>query len=184
MPPVKRALLGWGLLAFALSAPVFGASQASQPEYQIKAVFLFNFTLFTEWPPVAFESAEAPFVIGIVGDDPFGRFLDDAVRGEAVNGHPVVVRRTRRLEDLPTCHVLFVSQSESGRLRQVIAAIRGRPILTVSEIDNFTAGGGMIRFVREASKVRLRVNVEAAKSAGIVLSSTLLRSAEIAPQGG
>lgn len=170
--------LGMLLLAVMIAGRA-SAQPAGRPEYQVKAVFLFNFTLFAQWPPEAFAQDTSPLVIGVVGDDPFGRFLDEAVRGEKVGSRAVIVQRARQLEDLPTCHVLFVSQSEAPRLTQVLAAARARSILTVSDIEGFTAAGGMIRFLREGGKVRLRINVDAAKAAGVTLSSTLLRSAEI-----
>lgn len=170
-------------LALALAGPAM-AQPPGRPEYQIKAVFLFNFTLFAQWPPQAFASETDPLVIAVLGEDPFGRFLDEAIQGEKVGNRPVQVRRVRRIEDLPACHIVFVSQSETPRLDQTLAALRTRPVLTVSEIDAFTRAGGMIQFLREGGKVRLRINVETAKAAGLTLSSTLLRSAEIVPTKG
>lgn len=166
--------------ALALAAMSHGWAQGpARPEYQIKAVFLFNFTLFTQWPAEAFADDTAPIVLGVVGDDPLGSYLDEAVRGEKVDKRPVLVRRARHLENLPPCHLLFVSQSEAARLPQVLAQIRGRPTLTVSEIEGFAQQGGMIQFLREGGKVRLRINPASAKASGLTLSSTLLRSAEI-----
>ena len=65
-------------------------------EYQVKAAYLFNFGQFVEWPPQAYDSPSAPFVIGVVGEDPFGKTLDEVVAGESLGGHPLVVRRFRQ----------------------------------------------------------------------------------------
>src|SRR5438105_6292328 len=92
------------------------AQTAPSGEYQIKAVFLFNFAQFVDWPPKAFPEAQTPVVIGILGEDLFGSYLDETVRGEKVNDRPLVVQRYHRIGEIKTCHVLFISRSESARL--------------------------------------------------------------------
>jgi hypothetical protein len=159
------------------------AQKAPTPEYQLKAVFLFNFAEFVEWPTNAFPAADSPLIIGVLGDDPFGAHLDTTVRGEKVNGRPLAVQRFRRVEDIAACHILFISRSESTRLEQILAGLKGRSILTVGDLDNFASRGGMIRFVTDKNKIRLRINLEAAKSANLTISSKLLRPAEIVESG-
>jgi len=152
-------------------------------EYQVKAVFLFNFAQFVEWPPEALPSADAPIVIGVLGNDPFGPILDETVRGESVRGHPLTVRRFRRVEEVEACHVLYISTSESRRLDEIVEHLRGRGILTVSDSERFMVRGVMIRLVTDRNRIRLRVNLDAAKAAGLNISSKLLRSAEIVSWG-
>src|SRR5690242_6746479 len=67
------------------------------PEYQVKAVFLFNFAQFVEWPAGSFQAADAPFVIGVLGQDPFGAQLDAVARGETVGQRPLAIRRYRSI---------------------------------------------------------------------------------------
>src|SRR5438132_13855673 len=81
------------------------------PEYQVKAMFLFNFAHFVTWPSQ--KSSDAPLVIGILGDDPFGSYLDETVRGEKVINRPLVIQRFGRSTELTNCNILFISQSES-----------------------------------------------------------------------
>ena len=168
------------LLAGGLDSP---AETVPPPEYQLKAVFLFNFAQFVEWPPEAFPEAQTPLVIGILGEDPFGAYLDETVRGETVNNRPLTVQRYSQVEEIKTCHVLFISRSEAYRLEQILASLKGRNILTVGDAVGFARRGGMIRFLIEQNKIRLRVNLEAAKDANLVLSSKLLRPAEIVAPG-
>lgn len=166
------------LLLLALTS-VARAQTKEVGEYQVKAVFLYNFALFVDWPPSAFEEVQSPLVIGILGPDPFGRYLDEAVQNERVNNRPMVVRRFRRVEDITTCHILFISPSNSGQLEHVLNALKGQSILTVSDAADFCQMGGMIRFIDERNKIRLRINLEAAKAAGLRISSKLLRPAEV-----
>lgn len=172
------------LLLGGLMPPASAQAQtAIAREYQLKAVFLFNFAQFVAWPPAAFAASDSPLVIGVLGEDPFHNALDDTVRGEKVDGHPITVERYRRLDDLRACHVLFVCRSEFGHLDQILARLKGQPVLTVGDVEGFAQRGGMIRFLNESNKVRFRINVEAAKAANLTISSKLLRPADIVTPG-
>lgn len=162
------------LLGARLNAAEIGPTR----EFQVKAVFLYNFAQFVEWPASSFESPESPLVIGILGLDPFGEILDEMVKGERVNGRPLAVKRYRSVGDIDQCHILFVSGSEGSRTDQIIAALEGQSVLTVCDWEGFARRGAMVRFVVERNRVRLRINLEAAKAAGLNISSKLLRSAE------
>ncbi|HEX3729192.1 MAG TPA: YfiR family protein [Opitutaceae bacterium] len=172
-------------VVFAVAAERLAAQPHSPGEYQIKAVFLYNFAHFVDWPPPAEPRGNQAFCIGILGEDPFGSALDRAVRGESVNGHPLSVRRFRSVDEVEGCQMLFVSRSEAWRMDRVLRRLQGRSILVVSDADNFALDGGMIQFVTENNKVRLRINVLAARAAKLAISSKLLRPSEIvAPEGG
>lgn len=181
-----RSACGIWFVAFALllcagqSAP---AQTSTSKEYKVKAAFLYNFAQFVEWSPAAFSDAQSPMVIGVFGADPFDGYLDELVRGEKVNGRVLHVQRYRSVEEIKTCHVLFISKSEMGQLDGILAGVKGRNILTVGEAEGFAAHGGMIRFATEQSKIRLRINMEAAKAANLTISSKLLRCCEIIQLG-
>jgi len=178
---LKRASLVWLIMPAVLLSGGRDAPAETMPplEYQLKAVFLFNFAQFVEWPPESFPEAQTPLVIGVLGEDPFGAYLDETVRGETVNNRSLVVHRYRRVEEIETCHVLFISRSEEDRLEQILTSLKGRNILTVGDMTDFARRGGMIRFLIEKNKIRLRVNLAATKDANLVISSKLLRPAEI-----
>lgn len=173
------------LLVLLFAGALFAAAEnRNVSEYQLKAVFLFNFTQFVDWPASAFATAEQPIVIGVLGNDPFGNYLDDTVRGERVNNRSLIVRHYRSEREVDdACRVLFISQSETGRLDQIIARMKDRSILTVGESLGFGEHGGMVRFVMDSNRVRLRINTQAAKAAGLTISSKLLRAADIVAPG-
>jgi hypothetical protein len=187
--PIDQSLGGWSRVWFVTSTLLVflglneAARAATPKEYQVKAAFLFNFAQFVEWPAQAFPEAKAPLVIGVLGEDPFGDYLDELVRGENVNNRPLVVRRYSRVEDVGTCHVLFISQSETRNSRKIFTDLNGRNVLTVGDIENFVASGGMIGFASDKGRIRLRINVEAAEASGLRISSKLLRAAEIVTPG-
>jgi YfiR/HmsC-like len=172
------------LLAMAYAPCWAGAEQTTMPgEYDVKAVFLFNFSQFVDWPAPAFEDARAPLVIGVLGNDPFGSALEVIVRGQTANGRPIVVQRYTRVEEIGACHILFIGDSEQSRLPQVLAALAGRHILTVGDFDDFAGSGGVIRFVNVGNRIRLHINLQAAKAANLSISSKLLRPSYIVEPG-
>jgi len=88
------------LIAVLLLGGVSLLADTASKEYQVKAVFLFNFANFVDWPAKSFPAAATPFVIGILGDNPFGTYLDDVVRGEKIANHPVELRRYDREDEI------------------------------------------------------------------------------------
>lgn len=180
---ILRELKTRRIVAFAILWIFAGRVHAAPPaptEYDIKAVFLLNFTRFIEWPVSDDEVAEnQPIVIGVLGDDPFGPGLDQAVRGERVNNRPLVVKRMTRLDGSMNCAALFISRSERHRIGEILERLKGQPVLTVSDIPQFAEAGGMVGLVSEGGKIRLRINVEVAKASSLAISSKLLRPAQI-----
>lgn len=177
-----RRALAW--LAVALIACGVADLEAMTPtEYQVKAAFLFNFSHFVSWPATDFAAADAPLVIAVIGQDPFGASLDAVVQGERVGGRPLVVRRFQDLAQVPDCQILFIGRSEAARLKDIVQASRGHGVLTVSDIDDATARGVMIGLVSQQDHIRLKINIDAARSAGLKLSSQLLRPAQIVGPG-
>lgn len=163
----------------AMQALGFHAAAQVPDEYKVKAVFLFHFAQFVEWPDGSFSTEDDPIVIGVLGEDPFGQYLDEVVSGESIKGHPLQVKRFKRLEDIDTCHILFVYAEGIGHLRAVLKELEPRAMLTVGDNPAFIRAGGMIRFFSEDSRIRLQINPEAARSSGLMISSKLLRLADI-----
>jgi len=164
------------LLLISTQCDVLGQA-ARIPDHQVKAVFLFNFAQFVSWPSQ--EPPDAPFLIGILGDDPFGPYLDETLRGEKVNNRSLIIQRYRHGAEPRNCHILFVSASERERAPQILSNLRGRSILTVSDIEGFAGLGGMVELFTEKSKIRMRINLDAVRAANLRISSKLLRVAEL-----
>jgi hypothetical protein len=158
-----------------LACGVNGQQPSKPQEYQVKAVYLYNFGRFVEWPAAA--NPEELFTICVFGRDPFGDVLDATLAGETIDNQKLVARRISSLKETPHCRILFVSSSEAPRTREILKSVEKSRTLTVSDMPNFTANGGMIQFVVRDNKVRFEVNLRAAEKAGLSLSSQLLKVA-------
>ena len=132
-----------------------------------------------EWPQSAFSSPNDPLVIGVVGEDPFGPLLKEAVEGETYHGRPIRIEHYRTPRDIRRCHILFVSRSLVDDMNEILAQIAGKNVVTVGETDGFLDRGGMIALTADHNRVRLRVNASSLRAANVDVSSKLLRVAEI-----
>jgi hypothetical protein len=155
------------------------AQTTSLPEYQLKAIFLYNFAQFVEWPSAAYENSQSPFIIGVLGDDPFGDYLDETVNGEKVNNHPMVVKRYQHIGDVKGCHILFVGFPTKENFKEVSSGLKNKSILTVSDTKSFIEDGGIIKFLNDNNKIKIAINLEAAKAEDLVISAKLLKLAQI-----
>ena len=177
----RRRTVAWlsGLLVGPLLAAALLAQEVpGATEYEVKAQFLERFTRFIAWPePALAAEGEEPFVLGVVGRDPFGDELRQLAGRRVAGRHPVEVLRVRQGAEIERCHLLFVSGSESGRLDEVLAATRGRAILTVGDTAGYARRGVIINLFVDGGKVGFEVNERAARESGLELSSRLLKLA-------
>lgn len=150
------------------------AQQGKPGEYQVKAVYLYNFAKFIDWPPGSEKNSA--FTICVLGRDPFGPVLDETLAGDTIGNRKPVARRVASAAET-RCEILFISSSEAGRVKQILASIDKPGVLTVSDVPEFTASGGMIQFVLMDNKIRFEVNLTAAEKAGLIVSSQLLKVA-------
>jgi hypothetical protein len=166
------------LLAFLAGTDSGFGQEPSLSKYQVEAVFLLNFAKYVEWPAAAFPDATAPITIGVMGTDPFGDSLPHTMEGKMVNGRPFVIKHLAADSAVDGCHILFVSHSEASRMSGILDKAGSLPILTVGEDESFARNGGIINFVLKNDKVRLEIDLAAARKAGVTISSKLLAVAD------
>ncbi len=146
-------------------------------EYRVKATYLYKLAPFVDWPPTAFVSASAPFVICVVGRDPFHDFLVRAVTGKRFGSHPFIVRKLRTLGRRSGCHIVFISAMHGARLRRVLATVAGEPVLTVTDSVTDPRAPSIIHFVIERGHIRFDIDLDAAARNHLRISSKLLHLA-------
>ena len=177
LSPLSRA----ASIAMALVALLPRQACAQVSEYQLKALFLVRFPEFVTWPDKAFSGPGAPIVIGIFGADPFEGALDQLVKGKVVSGRKITVRRVAGVEDLKSCHIAFIANSERARCAEIVGGLGGANTLVVGDSEQVARQGGAIGFKMVGTSVRFEINSGAAKRAGLELSSRLLKLARSDP---
>ncbi len=161
------------------AAEIRAAEKRILSEYEVKAALIYKLTLFVDWPASAFPHNEAPVVIGVLGQDPFGPHLRKIIEGKRIRNRPLVLKPCHDLAEAKACHVLFVSSSEKPNFSDILADLRNQSALTVGDVENFAAQGGIINLLLAERTVRLQINPDAARRAGLRISSQVLEMAQI-----
>lgn len=159
-------------------AGLIGRADVSMPEYQVKALCLYNFAKYVEWPAGSFPDANSPISIGVAGNDAFAETLKTVVKGKAINGRPIAIQTLKPGEEGRKCHIVFVSSSENKRLEEILRPVKSSPVLTVGEGEPFGQAGGIISLVIRSDKVRFDIDLAAASQARLQISSKLLGLAD------
>jgi len=175
----RVCVLAAAVLAALSVSSLAPAAEPAPTEYEIKVAFIYNFAKYVEWPEETALDSGGVFIIGVLGDDPFGALLDRIAHNRTIGDKPIVIRRFERFEDYTPCHILFVAASEQERLPAIVEALADSPVLLIGDTEGFARRGVAVNFFIEESKVRFEVNPEAAARAGLKISSKLLRLATI-----
>jgi hypothetical protein len=174
------------LLTAVLLRPVTFAQEVRAPEYNVKAGYLLLFARYVHWPDHAFASDDAPLVIAVLGDDPFGDVLADTLRDQRVGARPVSWTRLREINPSDAVHVVFIAGRQSRDEGRWLNALRDRPVLRVCESAESLGSGAIVRFVEERGRIRFDVDYAAAVASHLRLLTPMLVSArEVrgAPEG-
>lgn len=157
------------------------AEPAPRPEHEIKALYLYNFTRFVDWPAAgdASSTAPAPFTFGILGALDVARDLEEITRQRTYKERPIRVRQVTSPAEAKECHIVFLAPLDRALVPRFLEELASTPVLTVGEGEDFMREGGMICFMRHENNVRLQVNPEAAQRAGLSFSSRLRSVAEV-----
>jgi hypothetical protein len=180
---VIRAAVLVFLVATILLSPILASAQpsqiSSQHTAQMKAVFLYNLAVFTDWPADAFPDHATPLNLCVLGDEWVLRELEFKITGKSANGREMRIRRSGLGPELRSCHLLLIGPLKKKQLPKLLEILKGTNVLTVSDIDSFIEAGGAIRFSVEEDRLRFVVNLAAIERARLKISSKLLNLSRI-----
>jgi len=167
---VLVSILTVGSTAFALDE---GASAPA-----LRAAFMYNFAKFTEWPANVIPR-DQPMVFCVTDDAQMAEALEQILKGRAVGGHTLAVRRVALDNGLRACHLLYASGLDAKRTNELLGTVERLPVLTVGDFERFAQMGGVANFFVEDGKMRFAINIDSAQRAGLRVSSKLLMLARI-----
>jgi YfiR/HmsC-like len=181
-------LVGWCLAACLVSQSAWAQTAGEgviNREYPLKALFLYNFGGYVEWPPATFGGVTQPFVIGIMGSSPVESTLQEIAATRRIDGRQIVVEHFASADAIRPCQILFIARDVDPRNRQLaVERMRNREVLIVGESRDFAQHGAVANFFIEANKIRFEINVEAAKQHHLKISAKLLALAKIVDGNG
>jgi len=164
------------LAAGAIGARPAGADQIADLAAAVKATYLHKFTPFVKWPGDAFAAPDSPYLLCVIGDSGFEDLVRRAVAGQVVGGRAFSVQASTSIEHASHCHVAYFGPTGFAPTAAVLEALRGRPVLTVT--DSVVGGAsGIVHFVLDGARVRFEIDARLAQMSGIEISSRVLELA-------
>jgi hypothetical protein len=171
------------LMLLMLTTAVTSQELVVRNPYKVEAAFLRNFAHYVNWPTQAFSQDDRSWYVCVLGPDPFGDILETILEGRTEQGKPFAVFRTERLEELPSCQILFIAYAETRRRRSVLQTLRDRPVLTVGEAPEFLDEGGVIR-LDVGERVSMSINLDQARSSNLKIQTKMLEVARTILENG
>jgi len=164
------------LLLFMSSA--LATTQQHDEERLFKAAFIYNFVKFTDWPDKTLTHNERKLALCTLGKD---LLISDLklLGGKTIKKQRVDIQEIRNLKQTTNCNILYIAQSEKHHYRKFLAETTNKPILTISEINDFSSTGGIVELYQEKGRTRFIINLELARNAGLSISSRLLILARV-----
>jgi hypothetical protein len=173
------ALLVVALLLAGLPLPASAApSQSRVDEYQIKAAFLYNFAKFADWPADILAPGQR-LSLCVLGDNAVADALEQTIKGHSTESHELTAQVVGADWPIRSCHLLYVGGLDMKGAIQLVEALKGASVFTVSDCDRFAELGGVAQLILEKDRMRFAINVAAAQRARLQLSSRLLSLAKI-----
>jgi len=171
-----------GVVVVFLSLTLYSQTRQAKTPYEFRAQYLFNFAKYTEWPKQAFPSNNSPFVLGILGKDPFGKDIE-IINGQPIKNRELIVKYFKTVQEVNGCHVLFICASEKNGLPATLKALENSSVLTIAEMDGFIQQNGMINMVVEEKApgfqtIGFQINQAAAERARLKIDPQLLKLAK------
>jgi len=159
---------------------LFAAPRAdAQSEDQVMAAFLLNFARYVEWPKDAFDGGDSPVTICMMSSKAFSEVVSQTISGKTVDDRPVEIDRKADLTQTDGCHIVFIGRDFDKAPGATAAALASSSVFSVADKEGFASAGGIANFYRADNKIRFEINPNAAKKAGLKISSRLLRLAKV-----
>lgn len=162
-------------VAIVLGCLISPSARSGVPEipydYQLKTVYLFKFTEYVEWP----AEQTGPFRLCFWTLNPFPQAT--AAARSSWNGRREINLVVVSPQDVTSrCDLLYVPE-EQAISKEKLASFAATGTLIVGEGRAFLSNGGMIRFLNVGQSIAFDINLAALQSAGLRVSSSLLRVA-------
>ena len=166
----------WAIACLSVSIAFPASADPERTEFEVKAALLVKFAEYTDWP-----EAGTPICIGVLGEDPFGKDLDEAVAGKVIQSpagqkRTLTIKRSKNVTDLKSCDVLFIGKSEKDQLPQIFKTLGNSTILTVGDTDGFCKRRGIINFILKDGKIKYEINKKGVKRCDLKPKSGLLKA--------
>jgi YfiR/HmsC-like len=163
-----RLLCFTGLLLLCVSK--MAAQQGTN--YSVNANIIYHFTKYINWPS---DKKSGDFIIGIVGDTPLYDELKSITANKSAGSQKIVIMKYRASAHIFNCHILFISEDESGNLKKIVLATTGTSTLLVTESEGLARRGSCINFIIADEHLKIEINKNNIEQRNLSIANELLQ---------
>jgi uncharacterized protein DUF4154 len=164
---ILRLLCLTGLLLLSIAK----VQAQHETDYTVHANIIYRFTKYIDWPA---NKKSGDFIIGILGDSPLYDDLKSFIANKTVGNQKIVVTKLDRSASYYNCHILFISEEESGSLKRIAALTAGAPVLIITEYNGLARKGSCINFITINEHLKLEINKSYVEQRSLHIASELL----------
>lgn len=159
---------------------IMSANAQDYSDYKVKAIFIEKFTNYIKWPEnLINDNTIVPVIICVYGESNFYDILNDTYRNKEILGRQVIIKQIFKIENLPdNCQILFVPKCGFKKLHEILRITRNKPILTISDTENYAATGILINFIMIDNKIQFEINKSAVINSGLEFDFRLIKIAK------
>jgi hypothetical protein len=158
-------------LLFLLSLIVFEMHVCHAQSEKFKALFMYNFTKYIEWPA---SVRQGDFVIGILGTSPMAKELEIIAGKQKVGSQNIIVKTYNSIDEIENCHILYVPSGKSASLAQIIEKLSGKSVLVVTDKEGLATQGACINYIKDGDRIKYELNKKNIEKRGMVVNSSLV----------
>lgn len=152
-----------------------GVDQSEEVNAKIKAIYIYNFTKYIEWPTTY---REGNFVIAIVGSNSaLLNELSKMANSKTVGSQKFEIRNISSCNITDKYNIVYVSSENSGQLTDVINKVKGKSTLIVTDKPGLAKQGSGINFFIDGSKQKIELNKANIEKYKLKVASTLVEMA-------
>jgi hypothetical protein len=138
---------------------------------KFKALFMYNFTKYIEWPV---SQRQGDFIIGVLGNSPLTKELEFIAGKQKVGTQSIVVKTFSSIDAIENCNILYLPSNKSGQIGQIVAKLNGKPVLIITDKEGLGLQGAGINYISDGDKLKYEVNKGSIEKKGLTVSNSLL----------
>lgn len=120
-----------------------------------KALFMFNFAKYIEWP---IQTSQKEFVIAVYGNDEIITELQKLAKARKINNKTIVIKIVKTPSEAPNANIFYIPPAKSSHLDQISSFFANKPTLIISEKHGACKSGAGINYIMQGGKMKYEIS--------------------------
>jgi hypothetical protein len=150
---------------------IFLLPVAKAQDEKFKALFMYNFTKYIEWPS---EKQKGDFIIGVFGNSPIINELSIIAEKRKVGTQQIVIKKISETKDIAVCNIVYVPESKVLKADDVKLQSKTKGVVVITDAPGLAKTFAGINYVKLDGKQNFEINKKNLEEQGVKVNSALL----------